>query len=188
MLKMTHKYVDSVALTSTLGVLATYVFSTNGMFDPNISGTGHQPYYFDQVSALYDHYCVIGSRVKFTLINSGSNDPAFGVACYVDDDTTTVPTNLDEIAEKQTGKFVKVAPANNTRTVVIEQNWSAKKYFGKDPLANDELQGTIAANPVEQSYYKISVQANASGNVTTVITAEIEYIAVWKEIKDLVPS
>jgi len=188
MLKMTHKYVDTVALSSTLGVINFYSFSTNGMFDPNISGTGHQPYYFDQLSAIYDHYCVIGSKIKFTVINSGNTDPAYGLATFVDDDTTTTATTLDEVVERQTGKLVKVAPANNTRTLTLTETWSAKKYFGKDPLDNDELQGTIAANPVEQSYFKIAVQANSTGNVTCVITAEIEFIAVWKEIHEITQS
>jgi len=158
------------------------------MFDPNISGTGHQPYYFDQLAALYDHYCVIGSKCKFTIINTGVNDPAYGVCAFVDDDTTATYSSLDEIAERQTGKYHKTPAIQATHSYKLSLNWSAKKYFGKDPLSNTDLQGTVAANPTEQSYYKVAVQANAASNVTTAVTCEIEYIAVWKEIKEVAQS
>lgn len=189
MMKMTHKYVEVVNLVSAAGSLAAYRFSTNGLYDPNISGTGHQPYYFDQVGALYDHYCVIGSMFKIKAVNiGGASDPAFFFACFVDDDTGGVYADVDDIAEKQTGKMDVVPAGNATRTIHKTLKWSAKKYFGKNPLANTELQGTTSANPTEQSYFWIGAQANAAGNVTVSVTVEITYIAIWKEVKDVAQS
>lgn len=188
MAKMTHKYVESVALTSSLGVISLYRWSTNGLYDPNQSGTGHQPMYFDQMAALYDHFCVIGSKVKITAVNvTGTSDPAFQIGVYVNDDTSGAITSMNELVEQNTGKF-RTAPAGNNNTLYLTESWSARKYFNKNPLANTELQGTSAINPTEQSFFNIALQANASSTVTVTFTVETTYIAVWKEIKEVAQS
>lgn len=64
-LYIAHKYVDLVSVSSTAGVVGSYFFKCNGMFDPNTTGTGHQPMYFDNCGAIYNHYTV----VKLSLIH-----------------------------------------------------------------------------------------------------------------------
>lgn len=190
---MTHKYREVVNITSSAGVIQKYQFSCNGLFDPNITGSGQQPYYFDQLTALYDHYCVIGSKAKFTIATPGNTAP-YGVCVYIDDDTTTSNVNDIVIAgENTSGKRIKMAAVPQTRPMIENIKWSAKKYFGKGVLANDELQGTSSANPTEQSFYTVAVQGFVGSGVTApdvkaVILAEIEYIVVWKELKEVAGS
>lgn len=187
MAKIVHRYVETVPLTSTAGVIARYQWSANGLYDPNITSTGHQPYYFDQLGAIYAHFCVIGSKIKVTCVNTGgTTDPAYQFGMYINDDTDTI-ANVNFMTEQTTGQF-KTVPAGNNNVMVLNSNWSAKKYFGKDPLDNTDLQGTIALNPNEQSYYNICVQANGTSTVATAITVEIEYITVWKEVKEVTQS
>src|SRR5215216_1143376 len=50
------RYVESVVLTSTTGSVAFNAFRMNALFDPNATGAGHQPMYFDNYAALYDRY------------------------------------------------------------------------------------------------------------------------------------
>ena len=70
-----------------VGIPASYVFSANGLYDPNITGIGHQPRGFDQLMALYDHYVVIGVRAILTVHGS---DTGNGTICgmYVKDNST----------------------------------------------------------------------------------------------------
>lgn len=187
MAKMTHKYVESFALTSSAGVITPYRMSCNGMYDPNQSGTGHQPYYFDQMSALYNHYCVVGSKVTVTCVNISASDPAYQIGIYVNDDTSASIPNINAIAEQSTGYF-KTVPAGNNNTLYLKSKWSARKYFNRNPLANTELQGTSSTNPTEQSYYNIVLQANAASTVTCTFTVTIEFIAIWKEITEVSQS
>ena len=45
------------------------------MFHPDKSSVGHQPMYFDQLQAIYDHFTVINSRIKVTPFYSEDTQP-----------------------------------------------------------------------------------------------------------------
>lgn len=54
------------------GLLGSYVFQLNGLYDPNITGAGHQPLGFDQLMLMYEHGTVIGAQAKvdFTSLDT----------------------------------------------------------------------------------------------------------------------
>lgn len=185
---VTHKYREFVTSTSTTGIATVYRFSCNGMFDPNITGTGHQPLYFDQLSAMYNHYTVIGSKATLKLIPTTSTTAATKFAFIINDDTVSTPTTIDGLAEQSKGSsWVVPAASNNPRT--MSKTWSAKKTFGGSVLANDELKGDPTANPAEQSYFQLNFQAaDETATVAFFVEWAIEYIAVWSELKDIAQS
>ena len=59
-------YSDQFQLTCTAGALQQYTFAMNGLYDPNLTGTGSQPRYFDTLcganttAAPYRAYVVKG--------------------------------------------------------------------------------------------------------------------------------
>lgn len=58
------RYNDFNKMTSSAGSAATVQFRMNSLYDPDYTYIAHQPYLFDQISPLYNYYCVI----KFTVI------------------------------------------------------------------------------------------------------------------------
>ena len=184
-----HKYCQNVGLTSTTGTFASTQFKCNGMFQPPASG-GHQPMYFDQMTALYDHFVVIASKCKIIVSPdsaSAMTKPAV-VGLYVNDDTSVQYTSTTGVQEYQKGK-TKLINWNAVKPISLSEYWSAKKYFGKNPLSNDNLQGSASADPAEMSYYTICLQDVTTTQTCTVdILVEIEYIAIWKELKDISQS
>ena len=70
----TLKYVDTYLLVSTAGAVTYQVMSANGIFDPDLTSTGHQPLYRDNYAAIYDVYTVLGSKciVRYANHRSGS--------------------------------------------------------------------------------------------------------------------
>lgn len=183
-LEVVHKYVDTIQRSSTAAVPATLLMSCNGMFDPNITITGHQPLYFDQLAAIYNHYTVFASRIRITITNPTL---ASYVSLSVDDDTSVPTTIVDQIEQSTgTGRLAIPTPAPPT---VLTQSWRAKDFFGGDIFDNDNLQGTVAANPTEQSYYSFqAVETNFITNVTYSLLIEVTYHAVWDELKTVAQS
>ena len=187
---MTHKYNQLFTLTSTASsaVPIKQVFSCNGLYDPDVTGAGHQPMYFDQMTALYDHYVVIGSKIDLKITAVGSSLPTAIVTLWIDDDNTLTNNRIDYFIETGTASRCMV-PQNSGSTFSLSKKWSAKKFFGKGVLANTDLQGTIGTNPAEQSSFVISMIA-VDQFTTTIVAVEalITYIAVWKELKDVAAS
>lgn len=189
MLKFSHKYVEQIDLSS-VGATATYQYRANGMFDPNITSTGVQPLYFDQLAAIYDHYVVIGSKIKYTIIPKGTvvQEP-YQIVTWVNDDTTTHGTNMASIAAQKGSKLRLCQGGVNPDRIIVTNNWSAKKFFGGSILANNALQGTSSADPTEQSVYQINLRSlDGVSTVSVWIYVEIMYVAVWAELKDIAVS
>lgn len=183
---VTHKYTSIQALTQAAGGgLGVYQFAANGMFDPDITGTGHQPMYFDQLCALYDHYCVIGSKIQIKVMAASTSSGPIMTALFVNDDTSYPFTIISGAGEQTTGKL-KTVPVGGSTSVYLRNKWSAKKYFGKGVLANTELQGTSSTDPTERSVYSFFYQAaDLTTAISLIAEVQITYIAVWKELKDL---
>lgn len=187
---MKHKYSYTFGMTGTTGAIASLFISTNGMYQPSNSGATEQPLYFDQMTSIYDHYCVIGSRAKFKILpdSSGSFTKPVVAGLIINDDTTLTYTQARQLADHPTGK-IQYLNINMNKPAVLTQSWSAKKYFNKNPLADTDLQGTSAANPNEQSWYNLVLQdVTQAVTFTADVIVEVEYIAIWKELKDIASS
>ena len=182
LLKFKHRYHEQFGLTSTTGALNTYNFRCNSLFDPNQTGTGHQPLYYDNLVAIYRHFTVIGAKCTFRVVPDGSSAQApFQVTCWINDDTTS-PANIDTIAESKSSKTVIVGGINPQQQTVTLY-WSGKQFFGVAAY-NDDMQGQ-GVNPSEQSYFTYSMQPlDKTSSVTARVLVTIDYITLWSELSD----
>lgn len=186
-LKFQHKYCQSIALSSTPSTNGGWRFRCNSLYDPDQSGGGHQAMMFDQMSAIYNHYTVIGSRMKITFTPISTNVPT-RIIMFINDDTNLNTANLDTLAEQKSGKSISVITTGN-QPITRTMNWSAKKTFGGSILGNDELQGNSVSNPTEQSYFEIaSNTVDGISNSTVFALIEINYIAIWDEQTEVAGS
>lgn len=176
----------------TGGTSATLVYSLNGLYDPEITATGHQPLGFDQfIGTLYNHYTVVGARVRVTAHN---NDTAVGQILLLQiKDTATTSADIEDMIENSLNRYTVLAPegsGGSCKTMSI--NFSAKKFFsvGKGALVgNDLYRGDSASNPQEQAYLHVTGKP-LSGTDTADIRfiIDIQYIAVLTEPRQLTGS
>lgn len=178
-------YATNFALNvATGGVPAVRVFSANGLYDPDITGVGHQPRGFDQLMALYDHYTVIGSKIEVMgSADQATNPMVFGIALM---DGPSVSTDADDYLEEPYSSWQLANP--NGPAVQVLQKFNNKFLGYKNPMSVEELEGTSSANPSEQAYYHVfaySTSATDEGNVY--LPVRITYTAILKE-PDLPPQ
>jgi len=186
-MKMTHKYVEAISFNFIATTLTIYYspFGVNCLFDPLLAVGGHQPYYFDQMAALYNHYTVTGSRMVVEFVPTTNTPYVAGV--FIDDDSSPAMTGLTTVCENQSANYKYSSGSNDP--VVIRKKWDAKAAFGGNIMDNDNLQGDVAANPVEtQSYIVFIGQPTGAPNVTVNAMVTIYYDTVWDELKTVMGS
>lgn len=195
---MTHKYVDTISLsTPALAGYSVYKFRANGIYDPDQTGAGHQPMGFDQMSALYNHWQVIGSKISYRIARGSVGDPAatrgatLQVATYLDDDTTA-PISYSALLEQNRVRSYMFGSSdfegNSDRTVRLTNKFSARKQFGTGSLAKVDLMGSASADPTEQSLFVLAYTSDSVTPQPFVVQVQIDYIVVWTEVKDITPS
>jgi len=81
--KCKFHYVDQLDLTTGESGLigASTKYALNGLWDPNLTVSGHKPYGYNQLKVLYSKYLVRGCHVKITFTNPSADGVV--VACLV---------------------------------------------------------------------------------------------------------
>jgi len=184
MMKMNHKWTAVVTLDSPAGALATYNFVANGLYRPD-TGTATSPLYYSQMAAVYDHYTVIASKIRVVYVGTAGTVANWGV--FINDDGTVTPTTSEACKQQTTGTWKIWTAAAGTHENMISKKYGTKKNFGGSILSNDNLQGALAANPTETSLYTVWLSSAQSPAVQTTarLAVEIDYIAIWKEVRDI---
>ena len=90
------------------------------------------------------------ARMKVTIIPNTVDAYVSGI--LIDDDLTPVITTLDGMVEQPSAVFK--TSQRDAEVVTIYKNWDVR-VLSTNPLANPNLQGDAAANPVETQAFII---------------------------------
>lgn len=89
------------------------LFRLNSLFDPDQSGVGHQPYFYDQLTGIYSRYKVLRCRVNLWVQNptDKTNGAYVGVCVQSSDDTNTpmVSKLPQTIAERPNSNLIYIS-------------------------------------------------------------------------------
>lgn len=168
--------------------LGYYDFRANSIYDPNLSGTGHQPLGHDQWAYFYDHYVVLGAKIKVTIWQgtSTATDNIF-VSLALQDSANTM-TNQSMIREQPRSSWsMLTTPSGGKGMRTLTKKFSAKRFFGaKSILTWDKLGASFGYNPTEDALFRIFYQ-NATSINSVAISANvvIDYIVLMSEPKVL---
>jgi len=190
------KYVDTGLTLDAFSSLSTsHIYRANSCFDPDYTSSGHQPMGYDQWSAIYSKYVVLGARLKmiYTPALSTNVTPAmFGITFSTDASPLSNYSSLDNILEsKLTSQSVRTAgstTANGSNvTQSVTKYFSAKKFFGSVYIGDGSSHSAeTGSDPSQQAYFgcwAASIDGNNPGSLS--FRVEIEYIVQFKEPRNL---
>ncbi len=108
-------YTQNGVLTSgAAGVFGAEAdFRINGMFDPDFTGVGHQPYGFDQLALIYKKYKVNGVLFDITFTDPSTDGMSTGVMLVTPNQITPLAAMSIQRATELGGMIV-TKPLNNS--------------------------------------------------------------------------
>jgi len=183
------RYSTNFALTTTAGAVTTYVFRANDLFDPDFTGSGHQPMGFDQLMVFYNHFCVVEAKITATFKSYGSVDQT---VCIRQDATSTPLTVIDRILEF--GGLVTANILGSTDIggcINLDLGLSVPKLQGVSEnavTADPSLRGDAATSPTEITYFHVQAWDAVGNGSTTQVSIILEQLAFFMEPRDATES
>jgi hypothetical protein len=173
----------ALSLNPGSGTLGAYVFSANGVYDPNITGTGHQPKGFDQLIALYDHCVVERAHIRVDFLSVDSN-MLYGV--NVSGTNTVTFTNGADYLELPHSSWGTNGRISGTGGLIPEcslsQSIDIGKFLGVDDLTDGrEFSCDNSSNATEDVAFHVWAQSISGGdpasfNFVPVITYDVLFV------------
>lgn len=186
------KYCQIESANPGAGTAADHIWRATGIFDPYYTGVGHQPMGSDEWAFFYNHYHVIGAKIKVLFSSTATGNTSNYIGTIHTSADTTAVTDLETLLERTGTQWGNVAPVDAGKPLTLVKKFSTKRFFNcKDVLDNDNLRGTIAvSDPSENAYFHVGVfnPDGTTDNVNCNLTVEIEYICILTERKSLVKS
>jgi len=184
------RYAEVITFTAGAGAFQANTFRLNSVYDPNLSGVGHQPMYHDQLALIYGKYRVNGARirVRFEMVSLPSTATASyaptlcGIVCSAN--SSFVSSSYEQLLE-QNNNQVKVLgdKSSGNSEVIVTQTFSPSRDLGNGAV-DDSNAGSFGNNP-SQVFYAHVFKNDMTANPSIVqALVEIEYqIEVYQRLE-----
>lgn len=175
------KYHDTINLDPGFNI-ASHSFSANGLYDPDVTGTGHQPLFFDNMMLQYGRYEVVQSRITCVFLNNKVNTsvyqnsnasivelPTYGYRCVILADQSSsdfLSNDVGTLIEQPRSNHLvwrNVSPSYATRYPSLTLRISPRKFANRQGYG--DLYGTAVANPTSQVYFNLIVDTINPNNL-----------------------
>jgi len=196
--RLTYSTIAGLSSAATGNVGTTKVLGLNCLYDPDISGAGHQPFGFDQLCSAngpYLRYKVNSVHIKVTCITQGSADAWAVFAVHNAASAATVSgLSLDILPEKQNVHYGFVSTAGSQERV-FHFNFDSRSFpdlYGWSKLqAQSDVDGSTGgynANPgtIPRFEYGIATAKVAISSIQTIV--EVIYDTTFYGRAQLTPS
>jgi len=173
------RYSQIVDLSNGIADHGMQQFRLNSVFDPDYTGGGSQPPYFDRMASIYSSYRVLSAKYRVRCAwKTGSNQ----VLAVWTSTVATAVANL-QAALSQTDSRSLIAFSNSDPNDVLQKWQPIAKVMGVEraEIETDSDYGAlISTNPTKQAYLNL-YSGNLSGTATSTASAlvEITYYVEW---------
>lgn len=193
------RYSTTFEMDPITGVFPSYhIFRMNSILDPDYTtGAAHNCMGYELFmgngtlySAQYDHFAVVGAKIKVRFTSTDSAIKAGQAICGVTPrDGITLPTTLstEQLREMARTKHTVITSANGSKgTSVITSAINPNKFLSvNNVIGNSLIRGNYSLQPSEQGYWYIwAGQLGVDAQVDTspiICNVELEYATVFTE-------
>lgn len=153
----------------------------NCPFDPDVTGVGNQPVYFDQLAAMYNKYRVVRAHWRLKFVSKTATNAGSCAAAPTPAVADTSFASVEELAEEPGGQLKEFGGAGSP-PCTLSGSVSMTEVYGNHPSAIHVLDSYASVSntrPSNEVYLAACV--NTSGTTdTTQLMVEIVYEVWWE--------
>jgi len=176
-----------------------WIFGANGLYDTDITSTGHQPLYFDNYMQVYQKYRVNYSKIQLTVINHQVNTDTgigtenvrtttpnysykLGIVC--DRSATQFHPTLNTLLEDSNPlvKWRFISPSLTGKLPKLFHFCSPHK-LNNIPFHSEDLVGDISANPTIAAHYHVFIASSDGVTDPPAVYVNVR-VSYWVEFFD----
>ncbi len=174
--------------TGTLGSFSptSYIFRLTGLYDPNQTGVGHQPYYFDQWCTFYDRYRVLNTKWTATAYQKeggAGSEKYFTAMMYSSNESVgALIQTVEALENKRINKklmFDRDANGGRNPTVTLSGRCNNRQYHPSQNLSN--LGSLCGSNPTTMVNLGLGF-ANATGTTAGIATTIVVMVRMQHKV------
>jgi len=185
-------YCETITLTPGTATPINYTFRMNDIYDPNYTGTGHQPLGRDEWAQLYEKYEVTSAMLKARYywansVTGGGAGQAYHVGCTFD--TGPAIATLYSTRQEKLKGHAKLLVSDLSKTVNLTEKFNANQWFGDKSVSVPIDIGTSPATAVV-CFANLWAQTadGASGEQAAYVDVRIEYKVRLTNPKEILGS
>lgn len=162
-------------MNPSLGATTSTLFLANGLYDPYVPITGHQPHGYNELAYMFENWQVLSSTIEVTMypqiepsaIVNGTgtiNQQLVGsfVSIAVRDQSTSLTgalTTLTDILERPNIKTKFINSSDSPTS--LQHSFSMPQFYGRTRGLDDaEITGSANADPTDKVYYHVIFGSN----------------------------
>lgn len=146
----------SIVVGGSLGLASDYVFRGNDLYDPDFTGLGSQPLYFDQIMGMYNYYSTRSSNISVDFNNSSD----FALTCCIFPSKNNSlsgfsGSNYVQAFQVPGCKYITLGPKGSGKDTRTLTNYcTTNTYFPDYSESNNDFRGTTGgAVPNQGGWY-----------------------------------
>lgn len=157
-------------------------YNLNSLYDPDYTGSGHQPYGFDQIMATYNKYRVNRVSYKITFTTPGADADMLCTATVAPGTSASIAAAAPSTPLEWPNATHGHLSSQGSRICVLTGTIDLHTLIGVTKQrydADDIFVGSVSANPTQLALLSYAVASySGSGSQACSTLIELEYEAV----------
>lgn len=164
---------SDIFTASTTSAASNLTIRGNGPFDPDQTGTGHQPRGFDEWSSFYSSYVVLSSTLELVPICTVGS----AVVGVYPTNTAGGPGTVLTVLERPRVHYRTLQAGGNPSTkITTTQSTISQLGLDKTEIFDSDYSAATNSNPIQQWYWVVSKQhPDLATNSTVSLIWKITY-------------
>lgn len=164
-----------------VGVTASHYFRCNSLFDPDFTGTGHQPHGFDSLALKYGGYRVRTATITCTFMASSTANANKRVGIQLTSQSSPVSTVITDIVESPHVVYKVLATSDSGRSVVRVRMTVRPWHFLGVAYKNSNYSANVVSSPTNVCFFRVfcgpvdEVQDTTGAQVDVHITYKAQF-------------